>query len=256
MEAILALDGVCHSFGGLRAVDKVSFAVETNKITSLIGPNGAGKTTIFNIISGFLDAQQGTVTFNDQRIENHKPFEIARLGIGRTFQAPRMFPEMTVLENVMVGLRQRGENPIWAIVRGARTNAEWRQSRERSEEMLSVVGLIERASELAQRLSFGEQRYLSIARTLVSRPALIMMDEPTVGLDEAALERLSEIMRRIVADQNATLLVIEHNMEMVMSLSDMVALLVQGRVVTSGAPDEVKNHSSMTEAYLGKRHVA
>jgi branched-chain amino acid transport system ATP-binding protein len=254
--SLLELSSVSLSFGGLRAVNNVSFTVEPRQITSLIGPNGAGKTTVFNIISGFLRAQEGKILFLGQEIRDRKPHQIARLGIGRTFQAPRVYDEMTVLENVMVGLRQKGENPFWAIVRGRSTNSKWRAVRERSQETLKRVGLAHRVADRAGQLSFGEQRYLSIARTLVSEPALIMMDEPTVGLDEAGLARLSEILRAIVADRSATLLLIEHNMEMVMTLSDRVHLLVQGSVATSGAPHEVKTHRSMIEAYLGKAHAA
>ncbi len=253
---LLELASVSLSFGGLKAVDKVSLTVEPQQITSLIGPNGAGKTTVFNIISGLLRAQQGKIRFLGREIQNRKPHQIARLGIGRTFQAPRVYEEMTVLENVMVGLRQKGENPFWAVFRGPATYAQWRSVRERSEAMLERVGLAGRAGELAGQLSFGEQRYLSIARTLVSEPALVMMDEPTVGLDEAGLARLADIMRTIVADRVTTLLLIEHNMEMVMTLSDQIHLLVQGSVATSGTPQEVKTHQSMIEAYLGKSHAA
>lgn len=253
---LLELQSVSRSFGGLRAVDNVSFSVERQQITSLIGPNGAGKTTVFNIISGLLRAQKGTIKFSGREIQNCKPYQIARLGIGRTFQAPRVYEEMTILENVMVGLRQKGENPFWAILRGPTTNVQWRSVRERSHAMLERVGLADRAGEAAGRLSFGEQRYLSIARTLVSEPALIMMDEPTVGLDEAGLARLSEIMRTIVAGRVTTLLLIEHNMEIVMALSDRIHLLVQGSVATSGTPHEMKAHQRMIEAYLGKVHAA
>lgn len=255
MTALLELVSVSLSFGGLKAVNDVSFRVEAGKITSLIGPNGAGKTTVFNIISGILPAHKGEIRFRGQEIQTKKPFEIARLGIGRTFQAPRIYEGMTVLENVMVGLRQRGENPIWAVLRGPRTNADWLDARRRSEAILERVGLIARARERASQLSFGEQRYLSLARTLVAEPALIMMDEPTVGLDEAGLTRLAHIMRGVIEDRATTLLLIEHNMEMVMSLSDQIHLLVQGAVATSGTPQEVKTHESMLEAYLGKSHA-
>jgi branched-chain amino acid transport system ATP-binding protein len=253
---ILSLSGVCHSFGGLRAVDRVTFDVQPGGITSLIGPNGAGKTTVFNIISGVLRAHAGNIVFGESPIENSPPHRIAGLGIGRTFQAPRVFPGMTVLDNVMVGLRQRGEELLGAILRGGAYAREARQARERSEELLAAFGLLHRAHELADRLSFGEQRFLSIARTVISRPALILMDEPTVGLDNDGLAKLTELMRLLVSAYGATVLLVEHNMETVMSVSQRVILLVQGAVVIAGAPEQVRNSPTMLEAYLGKKQSA
>jgi len=256
MEAILQVEEISQSFGGLRAVDNASFTANDTEITSLIGPNGAGKTTIFNIISGFLPCQSGTIMFRGQPIHELKPFEAARRGIARTFQDPRVFHDMTVLENVMVGIRQKGERPLWALVRGDQVNAEWRRARERSEAILSTVGLIDRAQDLARDLSFGEQRFLSIARSLVGDPAIIMMDEPTVGLDRGTFAKLLELMTRLVEVERKAFLVIEHNMDAVMSVSAKVVLLVQGAVVASGTPGEIQRNRSMVDAYLGRRHAA
>jgi branched-chain amino acid transport system ATP-binding protein len=256
MKALLEVDCIAKSFDGLRAVIEVSFAVDEGRITSLIGPNGAGKTTVFNIISGFLAPDAGKVLFLDQPLNGLKPFEIVRRGVGRTFQDPRIYPDMTVLENVMVGVRQRGEEPFWALVRGSRVQADWRAARIRADEMLATVGLLERANELAQDLSFGEQRFLSIARTFVGRPRIVLMDEPTVGLDKGALTKLTQLMRQMVSAGRTTILLIEHNMGVVMSVSDKIFLLVQGEVVAAGVPDEIKKHPSMVEAYLGQAHVA
>ena len=249
---VLSLSGVCHSFGGLRAVDHATFEVQPGGITSLIGPNGAGKTTVFNIISGVLGAHAGKIQFGDKSIENSAPHRVAALGIGRTFQAPRVFPEMSVLDNVMVGLRLRSEGLLSAILRGRAHAREVREARERSEELLAAFGLLPRAHELAGRLSFGEQRFLSIARTVISKPSLILMDEPTVGLDDDGLAKLTDLMRRLVSTYGATVLLIEHHMETVMSISQQVVLLVQGAVVIAGTPEEVKNSRTMLEAYLGK----
>ncbi len=256
MEAILQVEDISQSFGGLRAVDKASFSANDTEITSLIGPNGAGKTTIFNIITGFLPCESGKIVFRGQSVRELKPFEIARRGIARTFQDPRVFPEMTVLENVIVGIRQRGERPLWALLRGGRVDAEWRRARARSEAILSTVGLIDRANDLARDLSFGEQRFLSIARSLVGDPAIIMMDEPTVGLDRGTSAKLLELMTRLVEVERKALLVIEHNMDVVMSVSAKVVLLVQGAVVASGTPAEIRRNRSMVDAYLGRRHAA
>jgi len=256
MQTLLKVDGISKSFGGLRAVNDVSFEVEEHRITSLIGPNGAGKTTVFNMISAFLPADAGAIVFQGEPIHALKPFEIARRGIGRTFQDPRVYPEMTVLENVMVGVRQRGGDPLWALLRGKRVNAEWRAARTRAEQMLASVGLAERAADYAQDLSFGEQRFLSLARTLVGGPRIVLMDEPTVGLDKAALGKLMELMTRTVSERRTTILLIEHNMSVVMSVSDKIFILVQGEVVAAGAPQEIRQHPSMVEAYLGQSHAA
>ena len=156
----------------------------------------------------------------------------------------------------MVGIRQKGERPFWALVRGPGVNAEWRNARERSEAILSTVGLIDRANDLARDLSFGEQRFLSIARSLVGDPAIIMMDEPTVGLDRNTFTKLLALMTRLVEVERKALLVIEHNMDVVMSVSAKVVLLVQGAVVASGTPEEIKRNRSMIDAYLGRRHAA
>ncbi|MFO0986306.1 MAG: ABC transporter ATP-binding protein [Alphaproteobacteria bacterium] len=252
MTTLLKVDGISKSFGGLRAVNGVSFTVEEQAITSLIGPNGAGKTTVFNVVSGFLPTDTGRIEFRGRPIHALRPFEVARRGVGRTFQDPRVFPEMSVLNNVVVGLRQRGDHPHWALFDGGRMVGQRKKAIERAERMLATVGLLERARDIARDLSFGEQRFLSIARTLVSDPHLILMDEPTVGLDKGSLERLLALMQRLSGVPERAILVIEHNMDVVMTVSKKVVLLVQGAVVASGTPDEIKQNKSMNEAYLGR----
>lgn len=256
MGALLEVEAVAKNFGGLRAVDGASFTAEARQITGLIGPNGAGKTTLFNLISGFLRPDSGTVRFRDHDIHRLPPHAIANGGIARTFQDPRIYPQMTVLENVMVGIRQRGESPPWALLRGRTVDAEWRAVRERSQGMLETVGLAERASDLARHLSFGEQRFLSIARSLVANPYLIMMDEPTVGLDGSALTKLLNLLNVLVTRDQKAVLIIEHNMDAVMTVSAKVVLMVQGCVVVSGTPDEIRQDRTMMDAYLGTRHAA
>ena len=221
----------------------------------IIGLSSVGKTTIFNVISGFLDTQVGGIVLDGRAIENWAPHRIAQCGLGRTFQAPRVFAEMSVLENVVVGLRQRGEQPLRALLRTRPVRVERKEAVRRAEAMLEGVGLIDRRHDEARRLSFGEQRFLSIARTLVANPVLVLMDEPTVGLDQIALEKLLAIMTRMIAGQATTLLLIEHHMETVMSISDKIVLLVQGTVVGEGTPAEIKTDRNMIEAYLG-RHAS
>lgn len=253
---ILSLSGVCRSFGGLRAVDEVTFDVTPGGITSLIGPNGAGKTTVFNVISGLLTSHAGSIRFAGQSIENLPSHRVAALGIGRTFQAPRVFSEMSVLDNVMVGLRLQAEGLLSAILQIPSHRREVREARKRSEELLEAFGLLHRAYEVAGRLSFGEQRFLSIARTLVAKPTLILMDEPTVGLDDESLAKLTDVMRQLVSTYGVTVLLIEHHMETVMAISHKVVLLVQGAVVIAGTPEEVRSSRTMLEAYLGKKQSA
>jgi branched-chain amino acid transport system ATP-binding protein len=253
---ILEVVGIAHAFGGLRAVNDVSFTVPRGEVTSLIGPNGAGKTTIFNVICGILPAQSGTIKLEARNIENMKPYAIARRGIGRTFQAPRVFADMSVLDNVTVGIRQRGENVLGALIGGARVREERRRARERAEEVLAMVGLADRRFVRANNLSFGEQRFLSIARTLVANPPLFLMDEPTVGLDGAALEKLLDFIEKVVHQFETTILLIEHHMEVVMSISNHVVLLVQGTVVANGSPAAIRTDRNMIEAYLGQTYVA
>ncbi len=256
MSDILSVEGLCLSFGGHRVVDNAQFSVETGSITSLIGPNGAGKTTMFNLITGLLTPQAGEVRFRGETLQGLKPFQISRRGIGRTFQDPRVFPDMSVLGNVMVGLRQRGEGPLAALLQRRAVERETQDVKARAEAALDRVGLLDRAGDRAADLSFGEQRFVSIARTLIGRPPLIMMDEPTVGLDKAGLGKLTALLNDLVHRSGTTILVIEHNMDVVMSMSKKIVLLVEGKVMASDTPAAIRKHRNMVEAYLGRRHLA
>ena len=254
--SILEIDNVSRSFGGLVAVDGASLSVEEGAVTSLVGPNGAGKTTLFNLVSGILPLSAGEIRFEAQPISGLAPHVIARRGIGRTCQDPRIFNEMNVLDHVIAGVRLRGENPLAAVLRDGRTLSQYRKAEEAARELLASVGLAGRENEKAQDLSFGEQRYLSIARTLAGNPRLILLDEPTVGLDRNGIGRLSAIVRNLVSQQRRTLLIVEHNLDVVFALSDQIHLLVAGKVVLSGNPAEIRRHPKMIEAYLGTPHAA
>ena len=181
---------------------------------------------------------------------------IARRGVGRTFQDPRIFYEMTVLEHVIAGMHLRSDNPWWAVLRDRRTRSEYRAAVDRARKLLASVGLDGRENEKAQNLSFGEQRYLSIARTLAGDPSLILLDEPTVGLDRSGIAKLSAIMDTLVREQRRTLLIVEHNLDVVFALSDHIHLLLAGKVVLSGKPGEIRRHPRMIEAYLGAANGA
>jgi branched-chain amino acid transport system ATP-binding protein len=247
---------VSRNFGGLTAVDDVSFSIERQSITSLVGPNGAGKTTLFNLISGLLPLSSGTIRFNGRNIGGLSPAAIARLGVGRTFQDPRIFYEMTVLEHVTFGFRLRGEAPLRAVLRDAATRAEWRDAEAKAYSLLEKIGLSGKASEKAQDLSFGEQRFLSIARTLASDPQLLLLDEPTVGLDRDSIKELSRIIAEMVREHGKTVLIVEHNLDVVLALSDQIHLLVSGKLALSGTPDEIHRHPTMIEAYMGTKYAA
>jgi branched-chain amino acid transport system ATP-binding protein len=253
---ILEIDNVSRRFGGLMAVDGASFSVEEAAVTSLVGPNGAGKTTLFNLISGILPLSTGEIRFKSRPISGLAPYAIARRGIGRTFQEPRTFYEMNALDHVIAGMHLRGENPLAAVLRDGRTRQQYGKAQERARRLLASVGLAGREKEKAQDLSFGEQRYLSIARTLAGDPKLILLDEPTVGLDRNGIEKLSAIIKLLVCEQRRTLLIVEHNLDVVFAMSDRIHLLVAGKVVLSGNPAEIRRHPRMIEAYLGTPHAA
>ena len=255
MSALLEVDGISFSFGGLRAVAGVTFTAEERAITSLIGPNGAGKTTVFNLISHFLTPQGGAIRLRGEAIETLPALAIARRSVGRTFKT-RAFSPRRASWRTSPSACASAASALGRLVRGPKVNAERRAVRERAEAMLEAVGLIGRAKDLARDLSFGEQRFLSIARALVGDPSLVLMDEPTVGLDQNARAKLLDLMTRLAAQEGRALLVIEHNMDVVMSVSTKVVLLVQGQVVASGPPAEIRAHRRMAEAYLGTKHAA
>jgi ABC-type branched-subunit amino acid transport system ATPase component len=252
---ILELVGLTRHFGGLAAVDGVSLAVERGAVTALVGPNGAGKTTVFNLISGLLPASAGDIRFEGRSIASMPPHRVARCGIGRTFQDPRIFFEMTVIDHVITGFALAGENPIRAVL-DYRARREHRQAGGRAEALLAQVGLAGRRNEKAQDLSFGEQRFLSIARSLAADPQLLLLDEPTVGLDRSGISELYQIVRRLVGEHGKTIVIIEHNLDVIFDLSDCIHLLVDGRLAVSGTPDEIRRHPRMIEAYLGAKHAA
>ena len=253
---ILEVKSLDLGFGGLRVLQDVSFAVEAGTITSLVGPNGAGKTSVFNIISRLLSPSRGEVWFEGRRIDTLRADEVARRGIGRMFQDPRVFGGLTVLENALAGARLRANRPWRAILRDARTRREWRAATESVARTLTDLGLGGRLDEPAESLSFAEQRFLSFARCLAGGPRLLLLYEPTVGLDTGSIDWFVEQLRHLVDEAGMTIVLVEHNMDVVLNISDRVHLLVQGELVASGSAGEIKQHARMIEAYLGDRYVA
>jgi len=248
---LLTADRVRKSFGGMRAVDDVSFAIAQGSITGLIGPNGAGKTTLFNLLAGALAPDGGEICVAGARIDGLRPDQICARGIGRTFQIPRPFPEMTVLENVMLApLGQSGER-FWASwLRPGLVAAEERRNREAAHHWLDFVGLMRLAAAPARTLSGGQRKLLELARVLVQRPRLILLDEPGAGVNPALLETIIAKIAELNAG-GMTFLIIEHNMDLVMSLCRRVLVMASGALLMTGTGDEVRADPRVLEAYLG-----
>jgi branched-chain amino acid transport system ATP-binding protein len=251
VTAYLEVVEVNKRFGGLLALDDCSFVAEQGRITCLVGPNGAGKTTIFNVITGFLRADAGAVTFRGRSLEGMRPQAIVRAGVARTFQNLRLFTDLTALDNVLVGMPgHAGEEPLGAIFRPVHTDRALRRRRTEAQEILDHVGLGGRAQEFARNLSYGEQKLLSIARILATGAELLLLDEPTSGLSGAALESVMALLRRLQAD-GKTLLVVEHNTRVVQLLAEEVLFLHQGHLMAQGTPEAITSDPQLAEIYFG-----
>ena len=254
---ILRVEDVTKLFGKLRAVDGVSFSLDEGQIISLIGPNGAGKSTLANIICGLHPPDSGEVWYRDNRITGLAPEQIARLGVGRLLQTTRVFAGMTVLENVALALPyQRGENIFVATFARKLVHEEEHRNLRKAEKLLELAGLEQKAYELAGNLSFAEQRFLTLIRTLAMKPDVLILDEPSVGLDREAIGRVVDLLRSLTKDEGKTILLIEHNMDVVTGVSDYVIMLVEGRVLMVDLPAEIRKNARVLEAYLGSGYAS
>ncbi|MDP2661485.1 MAG: ABC transporter ATP-binding protein [Dehalococcoidia bacterium] len=248
---VLRIDHLSMSFGGLTAVSDLSFEVAQGQIKAMIGPNGAGKTTILNLVSGVLAPTAGQIYFKGQEIACCRPDEVARQGIARTFQVVRLFRELTVLENVMVGCQPWARaGVIGAALRLPGARRMERRIREEAMACLERVVLGARAGELACNLPFGEQRLLELARALAPRPALLLLDEPASGLNDAERERFGVLLQQ-VRSQGVTILLVEHNMDLVMDVSDEIVVINYGEKLAEGSPTQVQSQKEVIAAYLG-----
>jgi ABC-type branched-subunit amino acid transport system ATPase component len=249
--AYLEASGLEVSFGGLRALQDCSFTVAPERITCLVGPNGAGKTTIFNVITGFLRPDAGSVRFKGQSLEGWKPQAIVAAGIARTFQNLRLFIDLTALDNVLAALpAQAGEDPISAIFRPFHVAASQRRRREEAMAILHEVGLTARAGDFVRNLSYGEQKLLIIARVLATGAELLMLDEPASGLSAGALDSVMALLRRLQSE-GKTLLVVEHNTRVVQQIADDVLFLHQGHLMAQGSPEQIIADPALAEIYFG-----
>ncbi|MBI1728336.1 MAG: ABC transporter ATP-binding protein [Candidatus Rokubacteria bacterium] len=248
---IMTIEKVSKAFGGIQAVEECSFEVRPGLITGLIGPNGAGKTTVFNLITGFLRADGGSIRYKGEELLGLAPHQVEARGVVRTFQHLRLWGKMTVLENVLLGCRTPlGENVLTLFLRPGRVRAEEAAARERAMEVLRFFGLTGRAHELAEDLAYPEQKLLSMARIFATDAEILLLDEPTSGLDTDSLQRIVPMVRRLV-EHGKTVLLIEHNMELISQLSDEVVFLHQGRVMARGRAEQITRDPALTEIYFG-----
>ncbi|HET6911682.1 MAG TPA: ABC transporter ATP-binding protein [Mycobacteriales bacterium] len=256
-DPILVVDNVTLRFGGVTSLADVSLRQGRGEILAVIGPNGAGKTSLFNSISGVYRPQEGAITFNDPdgratTVIGRSPNRVTRLGVARTFQNIRLFNALTAVENVKIGVESRQRTgPVGAMLRLPYARREDRESDDRAFELLSFVGLQARANALAASLAYGEQRRLEIARALATKPQLLLLDEPAAGTNPVEKRDLEALIRRINTEMNVSVLLIEHDMRLVMSIASRVVVLNFGRVIAAGTPAEVQRTPAVVEAYLG-----
>jgi branched-chain amino acid transport system ATP-binding protein len=253
--SMLAAEGVSKIFGGLVAVDSVDFAIAPRSIASIIGPNGAGKTTFFNMLTGLYKPSVGTIAFDGRSISGVRPDKITALGVARTFQNIRLFSTMTAVENVMVGQHARMKAGLFgSILRTPAVRREEVEVEEKAREVLKYVGLRDTEfDQIAANLSYGDQRRVEIARALASEPKLLLLDEPTAGMNPNESARLTEFMQRLRDEQGLTILLIEHDMKVVMGVSENITVLDHGEKIAEGLPDEIRGNERVVEAYLGKQ---
>jgi len=255
--ALLQTTDVVKRFGGLTAVNRMNLTLEKGQIASIIGPNGAGKTTFFNTLTGIYTPEEGSIEFNGQSLIGLRPDQVAERGIARTFQNIRLFGSMTVIENIIVGmhtqLKQRGTD---ALFRTKAFHEEEAEAEQKAKDLMDYVGLKNVGNELARNLAYGGQRRIEIARALAADPDLILLDEPTAGMNPNETEDAIKLFRRIRDDKGVTVLLIEHDMRVIMNISERISVMDYGEKIAEGTPAEIRSNQRVIEAYLGREAAA
>lgn len=251
--SLLRLDNLTMRFGGLTAVDSVTETIEPLSLSGLIGPNGAGKTTLFNMITGVYTPTVGDVTFNDESLVGKRPYEIANCGIARTFQNIRLFPTLSVFDNVRVGFNNASKTGLFGSV--LQSGSYWKEEKSISDKinhLLEMFGLTDERDELAKNLSYGDQRRVEIVRAMATDPKLLLLDEPAAGMNPTEKVELMKLIRYLRDTFNIAILLIEHDMKVVMGICEKIAVLDHGAQIACGAPEEIKNDPEVIKAYLGE----